>query len=84
MIPRRGGEFLRAQYESARQIGVRMLYQAMFDELDEGTAIFKVTNDPPIGSSRCLTYDSLPSDTYLRIVGEETARLRDSLETSGE
>ena len=35
------------------------------DEMDEGTAIFKCTNDVPVGKSRFVNYDDLPSDFYL-------------------
>jgi len=43
MIPRRGGEFLSAQFNAATDNPPWMcsIYIAMFDEFDEGTAIAK-------------------------------------------
>ena len=74
-IPRLKGRFLNAQFEADIASGVRMIYQAMFDEVDEGTAIFKVTNDPPLGASPFVTYEGLPSDYYLKLVGAWAKRL---------
>ena len=49
--------------------GSRSAYIAMFDEIDEGTAIFKCTNDPPVGASVFQTYEGRPSDHYLKLCG---------------
>jgi hypothetical protein len=76
-IPRLGGEFLWAQAEAVRAAGAQSLYVAMFDEVDEGTAIFKCTNNPPIGESKFLTYEGLPSDHYLWLTGQIGKRLRE-------
>ena len=69
-IPRLEGDFLWAQYLGFKKIGVKCVYQSMFDEIDEGTAIYKCTNNPPVGKSQFATYEGLPSDYYLRLVGE--------------
>jgi hypothetical protein len=68
-IPRLRGQFLWTQYVEAKRAGATMIYQAMFDEMDEGTAIFKCTNTPPVGTSRFVTYEGEPSDHYLWLTG---------------
>ncbi len=72
-IPRRKGAFLKTQFDAYRAVGAKTAYVAMFDEMDEGTAIFKCAPDAPEGF---LTYGDLPSDFYLRLVGEETKKMR--------
>lgn len=69
-IPRRRGDFLWRQFAEAGRIGAGAAYVAMFDELDEGTAIFKCIG-PPAGepSRRLLGSEGLPSDHYLRLTG---------------
>ena len=72
-IPRRHGEFLWSQFREAKSSHVSMLYVAMFDEVDEGTAIFKCVNDVPVGQeSKFVTFEGLPSDFYLKMVGNGT------------
>lgn len=76
-IPRDGGRLLWTQYVQAKKLNVPMVYQAMFDEVDEGTAIFKCTNNVPApGKSVFVTMHGLPSDFYLKLVGEATRMIR--------
>lgn len=77
-IPRLGGQFLWQQAFNAKAAGARMLKIAMFDEVNESTAIFKVAAQsqqaPDQGFWLNLDADGfkLPSDWYLRLAGEIT------------
>ena len=81
-IPRLRGQFLWGQLVQARQAGATMVYQAMFDEVDEGTAIFKCTDDPPVGASPFVNLEGLPSDFYLRLVGRGGRLIRGEIPVS--
>lgn len=77
-IPRLGGEFFWRQAYNAKLAGATALKIAMFDEVDEGTAILKVVphrNQAP-DQGYWLTLDAdgneLPNDWYLRLAGEIT------------
>lgn len=81
-IPRLKGEFLWRQITEAKGAGATMLYAAMFDELDEGTAIFKTSPTPPVGESRFVADADLPSDHYLWLAGQGGRLLRGELPPS--
>ena len=74
-IARRQGEFLWEQFYELARLGEDSAYVAMFDEVDEGTAIFKVTSSPPT-QAHFVGYEGLPSDWYLRLVGEGGRMIR--------
>jgi hypothetical protein len=75
-IPRLRGEFMWKQAYNARTAGAPMLKIAMFDEVNEGTAIFKAVSqrDDAPKPGYWLTLDAdgrkLPDDWYLRIAQE--------------
>jgi len=81
-IPRNGGTFYWEQAYNAKLSGCNMIYGAMFDEVDEGTAMYKLASTvneiPAEGSWVPLNIDgsSLPSDWYLRLAGEASKMLR--------
>jgi len=79
-IPRLRGQFLWSQFYQAKRASASMVYVAMFDEVDEGTAIFKCVNDVPTGQiSKFVTFDGLPSDYYLKEVGAGARLIRGEL-----
>jgi hypothetical protein len=87
-IPRRGGRFFWRQIDCAVGSGATMIYGAMFDEVDEGTALFKVAPDArraPEGIAT-VTLDAdgepLPSDWYLRLSADAQRRLAAGPENS--
>ncbi len=76
-IPRDCGRFYWRQAANALGAGARMLYGAMFDEVDEGTAMFKLASVPAPGF---LALDAdgchLPPDWYLRLAGAAAQAVR--------
>lgn len=83
-IPRLGGKFLWSQAVAARRAGSHGLYVAMFDEMDEGTAIFKTSLNPPVGASRFLAEPGLKPDHYLWLSGEIGKMLRGEIPVTEE
>jgi len=76
-IPRNKGSFYWKQLAGAMESGAEMIYVAMFDEIDEGTAIMKVASKVPIGKSVFVPRSKeLPSDHYLWLTGMAGKMLR--------
>jgi hypothetical protein len=89
-IPRNRGEFLWRQAYNAKAAGATALKIAMFDEVNEGTAVFKVASkrrDAP-DQGFWLTLDAdgadLPSDWYLRLAGEITRMFHGEIPASSQ
>ena len=76
-IPRNKGSFLWKQLSGAIKEGAEMIYVAMFDEIDEGTAIFKCAKKVPVGASTFVPIEEgIGSDHYLWLVGQAGKMLR--------
>ena len=78
-IPRLEGDFLWKQISNAKTGGAKALYVAMFDEIDEATAIFKVLNEDktPLNGDNGYRFigveNDLDSDYYLWLTGQGTS-----------
>jgi hypothetical protein len=66
------GKFMWQQFLDAKQLAI---YVAMYDEIDESTAIFKVTNDIPV-NHYFSDLEGLNSDFYLLLTGYGTSMMR--------
>jgi hypothetical protein len=90
-VPRLGGSFWWRQLHNAVDIaGCTMIYGAMFDEVNEGTAMFKLVADqkdlPQQAASELVPLNvpgespgNLKSDHYLWLAGETNRRLRNGI-----
>jgi hypothetical protein len=76
-IPRQQGRFYWLQLANAINAGAEMIYVAMYDEVNEGTAIFKVSDKPPVSSvAKFADMEGMPSDHYLWLTGEASKILK--------
>ncbi len=82
-IPRLGGKFFWDLIHGAIEGGAEMLYVAMFDEIDEGTALIKISDTPPEGPGyHFVDNDGMPSDHYLWLTGKAGQILRNEIPNS--
>jgi hypothetical protein len=90
LIPRRKGSFYWRQLAGAIESGAEMIYVAMFDEIDEGTAIFKCAHDVPVVTPDQVEAGGMinvfvpierdvESDYYMWLTGQAAAMLRKSI-----
>lgn len=84
-IPRNKGNFYWKQIAGAIESGAEMIYVAMFDEIDEGTAIIKISHQVPVGKSIFVPNDKeIPTDHYLWLTGMAGKMLRGEIPFSKE
>ena len=81
-IPRNNGSFFKMQIDEVLNQGAEMIYVAMFDEIDEGTAIFKCAKEVPVaenGTEFVAIDEAIDNDYYLKTAGEASRRLKANL-----
>ena len=82
-IPRLKGAFLWKQFYGAINSGAEMIYVAMFDEIDEGTALIKVAERVPVGKSVFVPRAAdVSSDHYLWLTGMAGKMIRGEIPLS--
>jgi hypothetical protein len=84
-IPRIGGKFYWDLIYSAINAGAEMLYVGMYDEIDEGTAIIKISDNPPNSADvHFVGNDGVASDHYLFLTGKAAKMLRKEIPLSSD
>lgn len=85
-IPRRGGQYFWEQINGNLARGAKSLYIAMFDEVDEATAMFKLAENAQQSPDKGYWLDldddgtALPSDWYLRCATLATKTLQGKID----
>lgn len=80
IIPRNGGSFFWKQLQNALDEGAQMIYIAMFDEIDEGTAIFKCAHKVPAaypGSTFVPIEEGVENERYMVLAGKAAKMLKE-------
>lgn len=78
-IDRESGRFFQRQIDGALGYGAEMLYIAMFDEIDEATAIFKCAKEVPVAENGSVFVPidcDIDNDFYLKAAGDAARRLK--------
>lgn len=86
-VPRNGGSFFWNQLSYAVEAGAEMIYVAMFDEIDEGTAIFKCATRVPLpypGSTFLPLEEGVKPEHYMQLAGRAGTILRERLGQTAE
>ncbi|MEO7716764.1 MAG: RICIN domain-containing protein [Capsulimonas sp.] len=84
-MPRNHGDFMWSQFALVKKVGVPSAYISMFDEVNEGTAIFKCAEDTSMSPTNqwFLNLDAdgkhLSSDYYLRLTNNGGKMLKGQL-----
>ncbi|KAI0860160.1 hypothetical protein F4860DRAFT_230302 [Xylaria cubensis] len=75
-FPRWNGSFYQMQLDGAVSLKPTFIFGAMFDEVNEGTAIYPVlkTSDLPTNQRFLGIDDDMASDAYLQMAGDAAAR----------
>ncbi len=81
-MDRNKGSFYKKQLNFNLKAGAEMLYIAMFDEIDEGTAIFKIARKVPTpvkGSEFVPLEKGVSNDHYLKLTGKAAKKLKKNM-----
>lgn len=81
-IPRNKGSFFKKQLDFEVKAGAEMIYVAMFDEIDEGTAIYKLASRVPVGvpgSTFTPLEKGVKPELYMQLAGEASKQLKKNL-----